>query len=151
MAQRVLAFIMVAVLLSAGLFAADAAFTEAGEDKSNINETFQNPTAGDVLQLDDSEVTGAFYDNETIVYNDSTVEMSAGTDYEWIQDNGTLRPLAGGELAGDTNGTISYSYDETTAEQRGLADGMQLIFDALPGIFIVGALVFFLLIIRGGI
>lgn len=133
---------MVVVVLLVGILGANAAFEDSGDDISITNETFTNTTAGAIVELDDSNKTGAFYDNETTVFNDSDVEMVENTDYGWFESNGTLKILSGGDLAGDANGTISYSYDQTSAEQRDLATGMGALFDALPGVLFLAALVF---------
>lgn len=116
--NRVIAFVLFGILAIGGIFAITPAFQAAGEDITNVNETFQNPTGGDVIQLEDSDRTGAYYDDEVSVFDETGAEMEAGTDYEWFQTNGTLKVLSGGDLAGDDNGTITYGYDQTTETQR---------------------------------
>jgi len=120
MSRAFVAIFGLLLILSAGTVAMQESFKNAGSDEVVINESFTPGAAGEVVTLDNSEQSGAFYgpDNETVVYNATDTEMKEGTDYEWIQANGTVRMLSGGDLAGDANATISYTYQQTTEEQR---------------------------------
>lgn len=144
---RVIVFVMLGILLVGGVFAVDAAFTESGDDIQITNETFTDTTAGNIVELDDSKQTGAFYENETTVFNDSDAKMEENTDYQWFEVNGTLKVLSGGDLAGDANGTVSYSYDQTTEEQRGLAKSLKVVFDGGVGLLFLAAIIFLVWIV----
>lgn len=138
---------VVVVMMLAGV---QAGLQNAGYEQTVVNETFQNPTAGTVITLDESNRNGAYYDRNVTVYDENGTEMAHGTDYDWTRDNGTLEPLAGGALAGDANGTITYAYQQTTAEQRRMA-GLLAQLPRAVGLFLpVLAFVLFLILARGG-
>lgn len=148
------------VLLAFGLFVIaivgvamlQSGLITGGDDITNVNESW-TPNAGSVTQLDDSELDNAYYDNETTVYNTSgtdAVEMTEGTDYEWIETNGTVKALTGGGLDGASEATITYSYQLTTDEEERIA-GMLAQIPRVVGVALpVLALLFLLLFLGRG-
>lgn len=114
------------ILITAGIYGLEFAVADAGEDIVVTNETFTSDP-GNVTLLEYSNSTGAYYaDSEDVtVYNitaSGDVELEEGTDYEWIADNGTVKSLTGGALDPATDAQISYSLQQTTAEQRALGN-----------------------------
>lgn len=151
MVRALVAIFALAIVLTAGVMGLQASFENAGSNEVVINETFTPGTGGNVVTLDDSEKSAAFYtsDNETVVYNGSDTEMEEGTDYEWIEQNGTVKVLSGGDLAGDSSAKISYSYQLTTEEQRQWARVMGALPQALGLAFPFFLLVLLLLLVKG--
>lgn len=120
MARVVLAIIAIGVLAMVGTAGLQAALENAGADHTVVNETW-TPDAGNVTALDESNRTGAYYAHNATVYDENGTEMDAGTDYEWYVGNGTVEALTGGGLENDSDATVTYSFQQTTAEQRQLA------------------------------
>lgn len=149
MARAIVALFGLVIILGAGTLAMHAGFVNAGEDQTVVNESF-TPGSGGVVTLDESNNRNAFYapDNETTVYNGSDVEMEEGTDYEWIQKNGTVDVLSGGDLAGSGSSNITYSFQETNEEQRQWADVFGSINRGLGLIIPVLGFVLLLLLIK---
>lgn len=128
-----LALVLVA---SGGVAGMDAALDDAGPRTDISGETF-TPTAGSVQQLDESNRDGATY-NETVAVADENGSPSVeGTDYEWFDQNGTIKPLAGGNLAGDSSATVSYAFREPTATQEAFATTFSQIASVLPLVGVV--------------
>lgn len=119
MARAIVAILAIVLLVGVSIFAYQAAIAEAGEDTVVTNESW-TPTAGSVTQLDNSNQEGAYYGNDTTVFDSTDSLMDRGADYRWFADNGTVKAVAGGDLDGESSATISYTYQQTTAEQRGL-------------------------------
>lgn len=143
-----IALVLVAVILLGGVAAYQQQIVSSAEATAVGNEGFQSPTAGEVIQLDQSNLTGAYYSDNETVRNDSDVEMEEGVDYEWL-NNGTIRPLSGGDLAGDANGTIDYHYRQTSPEQRARAEFVSLVLGNAGWIVIVGVLILLLSVLGG--
>lgn len=115
--RLVFALFAIAILAMMGLAGYQAALENAGEDRTVTNETW-TPDAGNITELDDSKINGAYYDDEVDVYNDTGVPVDEGSDYEWFPTNGTVKAVTGGALDGEASATITYSYQETTGEER---------------------------------
>lgn len=120
MTRAVVAIAAVILLASAGVYGFEAALATAGEDITIENETW-GPDAGNVTELNRSNEEGAFYEESVTVRDENGTLSKAGEDYEWIDSNGTVKALEGGTLDGDTEAGITYSYEQTTEEQRQLA------------------------------
>lgn len=120
MSRAIAAIFALLILAVGGAYALQASLENAGDDTPIANETW-TPTVGSVTQLDHSEQTGAYYSNETSVYDSTNVEMERGSDYLWFASNGTVKAVSGGGLDGESSATITYEFQQTTAEQRGLA------------------------------
>lgn len=149
MPRIVLAFLAVGILAMMAVAGSQAALETAGEDHTINSETW-TPDAGNVTTLDESNRDGAYYNETAVVKDENGNDSEAGVDYEWFAGNGTVKALSGGNLDGDTSATITYSFQQTTEEQRQfaamLAELPRLIGIALP----VGAILFLFLLIRGG-
>lgn len=135
----IIAVIALIILGSMGTVAFQTSLEEAGDDTMISNESF-TPTADTVIQLENSNQTGAYYNETVVVYDENGTEMTAGTDYDWYTANGTIKPLSGGALAGDSSAIITYRYQKTTESQRGFASMMAQI----PGFIGLAAPVFIL-------
>lgn len=123
-----LALIVIAI---AGVQLFQTGLASAGQQETIMDESF-TPTAGTVQELDRSELNNTYYADSVIVDDENGNRSYEGTDYVWLETNGTIKPLAGGNLAGDASATIDYSYRQTTAEQRGVAQTLASIPNVLP-------------------
>lgn len=149
MPRLLLAFVAIAILSMAGLAAYEAGLAEAGDDFVATNESW-TPDAGNVTALDESNRNGVYYSKNATVYDENGTVMDAGTDYRWITDNGTVKALSGGGLAGDSSAKITYGYEVTTKSQRDIAGTLGQI-PRLAGLALpIGALMFLLFLARGG-
>lgn len=146
--RAIIAIVAIAIIAVAAPVFFQAALEDAGRDHTVTNETF-SPTADTIVQLDDSNRTGAYYEYNATVYNNTDVEMEDGTDYEWFSQNGTIKPLSGGDLAGDGQSKITYSFQQTTPEQRRFADALGLIPQAMGYLLLVGIFLMAVLVVRG--
>ena len=113
-------FLALAVLAVAGVQIFQAGLADAGAQTEIAEESF-NPSAGTVQQLQASKLDNAYYSQSVQVRNENSDRSIGGEDYEWFEQNGTIKPLVGGNLDGDTSATINYSYRQTTSRQRGFA------------------------------
>lgn len=110
------------LIAAVGTYALEASLEDAGTPKQVYNESFNASGAADtVLELNNSNISRAYYDENVTVWNDSTTQMDRGTDYEWFVGNGTIKPLSGGDLAGDANATVTYGYTLTTETHQSMA------------------------------
>lgn len=134
------------ILITAGIYGLEFALADAGDDIVVNNETFTSDP-GSVTLLEYSNSDGAYYadSQDVTVYNVSSgadVELEDGVDYEWIADNGTVKSLTGGGLDPATDAKISYSLQQTTAEQRSMAGVLAL----MPQAFALAIPVFFVIL-----
>jgi len=114
-------FIVIAILLATMVVGLDAALADAGTREEISDESF-TPNAGTVQSLDRSNLGNTVYYDSNVSVRDENGERSfEGTDYEWFESNGTIKPLVGGNLDGDASATIDYAYRETTERQRTMA------------------------------
>jgi hypothetical protein len=117
--RAILALIAIGILAMGGLAGMQAGLENAGTDNVVTNETW-TPDAGNVTTLEESNRSGAYYGDNVTVYDENGTQMDLGEDYEWYVGNGTVKALVGGDLDGDSEATITYSYQQTTKEQRDL-------------------------------
>jgi hypothetical protein len=148
MARAVAAIFALLLLATVGTFGIQAALENAGENEIVVNETW-TPNAGNVTVLDESERTGAYYSNETTVFDENDTVMERGTDYEWLTGNGTIKAVVGGGLDGDSDAKITYRYQQTTSEQRALTSTLALLPQVLGLLAPVFLFVLFLMLVRG--
>lgn len=148
MPPKVVAIFGLVVVAMLAAYGFQAALADAGEDYTVVNETF-TPGAGTITELENSNLTGGYYDNATEVYDGNGTEMDAGTDYTWLESNGTIRTLAGGGLDGDSEATITYSYQQTSKEQRGIAKALTALGPLVEVGMILGGVMLLLGILRG--
>ncbi len=147
--REIVAFAVVVIVAVAGVNAFQAAQVDAGVDKLAENETF-DPAASPIT-VDAVGDTGVYLNdpaNET-VRNASDVVMTEGSDYEYHPSNGSLVVLDDGQLADDSSGTITYGYQQTTAEQRGLASLLAGHMEIVAGLVFVGIILMLLGALRG--
>lgn len=148
MSRAIAAIFALLILAVGGAYALQASLENAGDDTLVTNETW-TPSAGSVTQLDNSDLTGAYYSNETTVYDENDTLQDRGTDYLWYADNGTVEAVVGGGLDGDSSATITYEFQQTTAEQRGFAGMLSNIPASIGWVFPVFLLVFALRFLNG--
>ena len=150
MVRVILAVIGLAILASVAVAGLQVSLEDAGEDFDVTNETW-TPNAGTVTTLEESNRNGAYYseDSAVDVYDENGTEMDEGTDYEWFGANGTVKALTGGGLDGDSSATITYSFQQTTAEQRGMAALLGQLPRVMGFALPIGAFLFLLFLVRG--
>jgi len=120
MSRAIVAILALAIVAIGGVYGLEMALADVGTTNSVTNESW-TPDAGNVTALNNSNLNGAYYHNDTAVYDENNTLQEEGTDYEWFETNGTVKALTGGGLDGDSDATISYSWEQTTAQQRTLA------------------------------
>lgn len=147
--RLILAVIGIGLLAMVAVMGFDAALADNSDRYVVENETF-TPDAGNVTVLENSNLDGATYNDTVRVWNASDVEMTDGQDYEWHHSNGTLRTLEGGDLANDSDARITYDYERPPEEQLMMSDILSQIPSVTGLVLPVFALVFLLLIVRGG-
>lgn len=145
----ILAIVVIAVFAMLAPMGFDAIISENKERTDITNETW-TPDAGNITELEDSNLEAAEYDQTVTVHDENDTEMTDGTDYEWFHDNGTVTALKGGDLDGDSSANITYGYDRPPAEQVTMSSILAQI-PAVTGMLLpLGALLFLLLLVRGG-
>lgn len=141
-------FIGIAVLLAGATVAFDAQLADSGTDVQVENESF-TPTSGTVITLNESARDDVIYNESVTVRDENDTVMTAGSDYRWFANNGTVKPVAGGDLAGDANATVTYGYLDTT---EGAIRGSNVVAQ-IPSLFgmalPLGAVLLFILALRG--
>lgn len=148
MARALVGIFALIIIAGVGVYGIEAALETAGDDRDIENETF-TPTSGTVIQLDNSDRENAFYEHQVAVFNQSDVRMVEGTDYTWFSINGTVKPLSGGDLAGDSSANISYGFAVTTEDQRQLTSILAML-PTVVGLAIPAlAFVLFVAFVRG--
>lgn len=144
--RALIAIIALVVLGAMGIWGVQASIITAAEDTTVQNETF-TPDAGNITTLEHSNQDHTWYSDNATVYDENGTLMDYGDDYLWYQSNGTLRAVSGGGLDGDTEGKVTYSYAQTTEEQRELAQIPSLIPTILAVLVMALPLVFLLKIV----
>lgn len=148
MSRAIVAALALIILAISGAYAVEASLESAGDDHTITNESF-TPTADTVIALSESNRGRAYYNHNVTVYDDTTTEMDPGTDYTWFVGNGTIKPLSGGDLAGDTSATITYGYQLPSEREQTMATLLSYI-PQLLGLFIPAiGLIIFLAFLRG--
>lgn len=144
--RALIAIIALVVLAAMGVWGVQASIMTAAEDRTVQNETF-TPDAGNITALEHSTQDHTWYGKNVTVYDENGTLMDYGDDYLWFQTNGTLKTVVGGGLDGDTEGKVTYSYSQTTEEQRELAQIPSLIPTILAVVVFALPLVFLLKIL----
>lgn len=149
MPPKVVAIFGLVVVAMITVYGFQAALADAGERNTVVNETF-TPSAGTITELENSNLNGAYYENTTSVYNDASPpdEMDRGTDYRWYESNGTVEAVSGGGLDGESSATISYQYQQTTGEQRGIAKVLSMLGPFLEVGMILGGVMLLLAFLK---
>lgn len=117
MPSPVSTFLAAAILVLALILGVAYTYETSRPHTDVVNETW-TPDAGNVTQLDDSELADTTYDTNVTVRNSSDVVMENETDYEWIPSNGTIKTITGGDLDGESSANITYGYDSPTDFQQ---------------------------------
>lgn len=109
--MRVILTILGIIILSMVGFIAIQGVWQENEELTTIeNETFTPANATNITALNDSNLPAADY-NSTVTVRDSTdTVMDNGTDYRWIEHNGTVQTVKGGGLDGESSANITYGY-----------------------------------------
>lgn len=142
-------FFALAVLMAGSVVALQAGLEDGGEEYEIVNETW-TPDAGNVTVLDESNRPGAFYDPTVMVYDETGAEVDKGDDYLWYDENGTVQAVTGGQLDGDTSANITYSFSQTTEQQRRFVALLGQVPRAVGLALPIGVVIAFLAFARGG-
>lgn len=138
-----LAAIIVAVSLLAGAGVVQYSLSNSGTEHT-YTEAFDPGTNQTDVVLNESNRDGVYYDTTVSVTDENGSAMRPGIDYRWHESNGTLTVLDGGDLDGDTSGTIEYSLRIPSEQQKNsaslLGDWINASY-AIPLIFVVGLVV----------
>lgn len=123
MARAMLAAVFFILILTVGATAVDRQGNSLG-NQYQISETV-NPqgagfTAGELVNLSRSHIDGAEYAQSSAVdiKDENSILAVDGQDYVWHQNNGTFTVLAGGDLVGDANAQVNYSFTTRTQQQK---------------------------------
>lgn len=109
-AYSALALVVVAILLFAAAAIADEGAAKTGERTDIVDESFTpQGNTGQFIQLDNSDADQLTYSDDVVVNDKSGNHSIEGADYEWNEENGTIKPLANGNLEGDNTATIDYT------------------------------------------
>lgn len=115
--SRVLLLPFVLVIIAVmGIVGIQGALMSAGEIVEIEGEGWE-PDPGNVTELEHSNLERAYYDDEVAVFDNNDNEMVRDIDYEWFVANGTVKAIEGGDLDGEPQATIDYSFSLTTQEQ----------------------------------
>lgn len=144
MSRVILAAVVLAILGVSGAVAYQEALDGTGTTATVQNESWQ-PSAGDVTQLDESNVSTRFYfeTSNISVRDENETTMTAGDDYEWYPRNGTIKALSGGDLAGDSEAFIDYGYTEVGEEEKETAELLGYVPMVVGGLVVLGIVVIF--------
>lgn len=131
---------------------ADLGQKDAPAEPRNVtNETLVQEN--DAYQFVDNatrEYTAGFNDSVT-VYNNSSVELSEGTDYEWNSTDGTIKFIDTAKTTEGDNATISYTYYWNTQNVREVSTPINTIVQAIGRTgFLAGGLALVVLLIAFG-
>lgn len=146
--RLIIVFIAIAVV-AMGATVGIQATLEANQTTTSIDNETWTPDAPNITELQDSNLDGADYNDTVTVRNSSDVVMSNQTDYEWIEHNGTVRALSGGDLDGEPSANISYGYDRPPEDQLEMAHVIAHI-PMVGGLMLLFVPFLFLLKLMGG-
>lgn len=116
----IIAVLVIAVGLLASVGVAQYTLANGG-DEVTFTETFDPGTNQTHVTLNESNRDGVYYSSTVDVTDENGTLMRPGTDYNWHSSNGTLTVLDGGELDGDTEGTVEYSLRVPSEQQQNYA------------------------------
>ncbi|MGB9966117.1 hypothetical protein [Halobacterium hubeiense] len=147
--RAIIAFTAIAIVAVAGVSAFQAAQVNAGQDIVVENETFDPATSP--ITVEEADSTGVYLNDpaDETVRNSSDVIMDEGSDYRYHPENGTLVVLSDGRLANDSTGYITYGYQQSSSEQRGLASLLAGQMEVVAGLVFVGIVLLLLATIKG--
>lgn len=113
-------FVGLAIVAMMAVMGIQTALAGAGDREVIDGESF-NPSAGSYQSLDRSNLANTYYNDSVSVTDENGDRSFEGRDYEWNATDGTIKPIVGGNLDGDSTATIDYDYRRTTERQRELA------------------------------
>jgi hypothetical protein len=136
------AFVALAILAVGGAYVFGAAY----DDTATLNQTFTNETftpspSGQALALAESNNGTVIYDASVTVFDENDTEMSNPSDYEWLQQNGTIVVNSTGRLDGDSSGKITYGYrvgDQQQQAVKRLTESQSLVLRVLLWVAVLG-------------
>lgn len=141
----VFGLIIIAAMAFSGL---QVGLDDAGDDVDVQNESW-TPDPGNFTTLDHSNLDNANYDDAVTVKDNNGDVVDPNVDYVWNDTEGTVKAVVGGALDGAPSATISYGYEQSTADQRGVAQTLAIPWRALGAGLPLFALVVLLLLMRG--
>lgn len=122
-AYAALTLVIVSSILLGATAIADEGLAHTGERTDIVDESFTpQGNTGQFITLDNSNSDDLTYSDDVEVKNKDGNHSIEGADYEWNSDNGTIKPLAGGNLEGDTTATINYTIWNPTQQDDDVAD-----------------------------
>jgi uncharacterized protein YdeI (BOF family) len=144
----VVAAILLAMMLVGGAAVAQISYNESAEQEQTFTETFDAGAAGTIVTFNESNMGNLYYYDDTVtVVTKNNKELVDGDDYEWFDENGTLKVLDG-DLDNTTDNEITYSLREPTEQQTEIAENVAVIFGSAQWLPLV--LVFLLVLLAVG-
>lgn len=117
--QTIIAAVVVALVLLGGGIGVQYSMQEAGT-QHNYTEEFDTGTVGSTVTFNESNIDRVYYTERVTVTNESGENMLEGDDFEWYQENGTLK-VSSSDLANNVNAQIDYSLRNPTDSQHTFA------------------------------
>jgi len=146
--RAIIALVGIALFALIGVIGMNAALANNTSTTSITDEDW-TPDAGNITELNKSNLEAADY-NETVTVRDSTgTVMSNETDYTWFDGNGTVKATVGGGLDGESEATISYGYERAPDDQVELAVTLSQLPASAGAILPFGVILIFLLLFKG--
>lgn len=145
-AHSALALVVVAIILFAAAAVADEGAARTGERTDVTAESFTpQGNTGDFIDLDNSNSDELTYSDDVQVSDKNGNHSIEGQDYIWNEDNGTIKPLAGGNLEGDNSATIDYIIWNPTEQDENVRSIITTVIDSgqwIPLLLLVVLVVF---------
>ena len=143
------AVVGVIIVLGGGAFILDASIQDSQVAREAVNESF-DPVGGDVVELENSHITRAEYDDTVTVRDANESELQASGNYTWNQGNGTLTVVDNSYLDNQTTAYVTYGwYGQSVTQDR--STDVILKFPQLFPIVALGGLMFFALAVSLGV
>lgn len=153
-AYGALVLVLVSLLLLGAGAVADEGVGHTGERTDIVEEEFTpQGNIGSVISLDNSNSDELTYSDDAEVKDMNGNHSIEGEDYEWNANNGTIRPLSGGNLDGDNTATINYTIWNPTQQDDDIAGTIATLVDTggfIPLLLLV-ALVVGAVVVLGGL
>lgn len=146
--RAILALVGIALFALIGIIGMNAALANNTSTTSITDEDW-TPDPGNITELNNSNIEGANYSETVEVRRGDSTVMDEGADYEWYQENGTVKAIEGGRLDGEDTASIDYNFTSPPPEQVRMAVTLSQL-PASAGIILpFGLLLVFLLLIKG--
>lgn len=124
------AFALVVLTLTGMVWAASAAYDDAGEETTTVTNESITADVGNWTEVNAPDYALEFKDDET-VYNSSDVELVENTDYEWNTTNGSVKFLNTQNVSDGESMRITYNYTAKVPVARTIKGSTTLLFPAL--------------------